>query len=135
MTDTTAERMCCNCEKPATHDFLDDEGEVHHLCTTCHNAFLLGQQNYGYRTAVVNGIELCGKCRTAIFLDQDEFERDPATPSKIYCRACSKVLSRPRRTILDLGGINRHRSRGYPEDAPGGISLEQMYEARTDLGD
>ncbi len=73
MTDTTTEQMCCNCQQPATHDFLDDEGEVHHLCATCHGAFLLGQHNYGYRTAVVNGIELCTKCRTAIFLEQDEF--------------------------------------------------------------
>ena len=136
MTDTTTEQLCYNCEKPATHDFLDDEGEVHHLCTTCHNAFLLGQSNYGYRTAVVNGIELCAKCRSPIFLEDSEFERDPTTPSKIYCSACSSVLNRPRRTILDLGGINRHRSHGYPaEDAPGGISLEQMYEARTELGD
>ena len=85
---------------------------------------------------MVNGIELCAKCRSPIFLEDSEFERDPTTPSKIYCSACSSVLNRPRRTILDLGGINRHRSHGYPtEDAPGGISLEQMYEARTDLGE
>ena len=135
MTDTTTEQLCYNCEKPATHDFLDDEGEVHHLCTTCHGAFLLGQSNYGYRTTVVDGIELCAKCRSPIFLEDSEFERDPTTPSKIYCSACSSVLNRPRRTILNLGSINRHRSHGYPaEDAPGGISLEQMYEARTELG-
>ena len=122
-----AGQPCSLCGQPAQHDILTDDG-IEHLCDACHRAFKHGQHNYGLRTADLGGMVLCARCNTLILLDEDEFHNDPDT-DHFYCHICSAHIT-PRRRPKSILGLRRSDGR---EDAPGGMSLEQHYEERTEL--
>jgi len=120
--------LCGNCQQPpAARTYVTEDGTLFPLCETCSEAFELGQANSDAEMWEGTNIAICAGCSEIIDLDDDAYEKSGLD---YWCAFFSDNLDDD-----DLDGDDNDITVGpYQEDAPGGYTLEMMYEDRVGAG-